>query len=84
MRKENHKRGRIADDRRSINYKNFRKNKEATDFCNHKTLKIKLSAAQVSRQQYLKILKVLREVGILNYSTRGIRFCPVKKKGERR
>ena len=75
MRKENHKRRRIADKEQSIIKKELKKYKDAsTDFVSHKAIKVRLSAAQISKTQYNKILRVLKEFKIWNYSTRGVRF----------
>jgi len=55
-------------------------NKEGElEFISHKILKYKLSGAQISRRQYLKIIKVLKDFNILSYSTKGIKFYKILK-----
>jgi len=80
MKRKEEQAGRIADNyQQSINNKNFKISKEGSiDFYSHKIVKYKLSGAQITKKQYFKILNVLRDLGILCYSTRGIRFNPIK------
>jgi len=60
---------------------NLRKNKEGLVFLSHKIFKYRLAGAWVSRGQYFKILKILKELGIISdFSTRGIRYKKVKEK----
>jgi len=78
MKREKCEKGRIADKEQSIIKKNFIKNKEGYNFISHKVVKFKLTGAWVSKEQYFKILKAMKELGILNYSTRGVQFKKVK------
>jgi len=49
------------------------------EFCSHKVLRLKLRGAWVTKEQYFKILKVFKDLGVLNYSPRGIRYRKVKE-----
>jgi len=58
-------------------------NKDHLVFLSHKSLKIKLSSAQVTKRQYIQILKILRELEILFFTTRGVHFISVRKVTEK-
>ena len=79
MKGKKYGRGRIAN-KQSINLNKIGKNKDASMvFLSHKVIKFRLSTAQISRKQYNKILKIFKDFGILNYSTRGVRFKKMKE-----
>ena len=72
--------GWVADNSQPIRKYNAINSKDRDiEFLSHKLLKIKLSSAQVTKKQYLKILKILKSVELLNYNSKGIKFLKLKK-----